>query len=270
MFEIYGSTEVGAVRRNNEDHILVGRFIKNRGTAQFSIDSEDNFLKKRGLLFAVSDGIGGEAGGEVASYLTLKVLDKSFYAIENKENLAEFSEVLLDSISKANETVLHISLYKQELAYMGCTLTGVCLTSEGFLVFNIGDSRVYHYSPPQLTLLTVDDTAAQKAFLEGRITAAEAEHSIERHHLTNYIGYSNYHPAISKQPALQDRDILLICSDGLYDLLGDERLEKILFEYKTAELSQLGKYLASQALAYGGYDNISLILIRFDRSKVSE
>ena len=129
MFEIYGHTEVGSVRRNNEDHILVGRFIKNRGSAQFSIDSDEEFFKKRGLLFAVSDGIGGEAGGEIASHLTLKVLDKNFYAIENKRNLTDFSETLRDSISKANDTVLHISLYKPELAYMGCTLTGVCLVS---------------------------------------------------------------------------------------------------------------------------------------------
>jgi len=270
MFEIYGSTEVGAVRRNNEDHILIGRLIKNRGIAKFSVDSQNDFFKQRGLLFAVSDGIGGEAGGEVASYLALKTLDKHFYAVENKKNLNDFSTILHESISKANETVIHISVYKQELAYMGCTLAGVCLTSRGFLVFNIGDSRVYHYSSPQLTLLTVDDTAAQRAFLEGRITAVEAEHSAERHHLTNYIGYANYHPAINEKPALQDHDILLICSDGLYDLLGNESLKKILSEYEKADLSQLGKYLANGALAYGGHDNISLILIRFDKSKTSE
>jgi len=270
IFEIYGHTETGSVRRNNEDHILVGRFIKNRGTAHFSIDSEEAFFNQRGLLFAVSDGIGGEAGGEVASHLTLKVLDKNFYAIENKRNLTEFSENLRDSITKANEIVLHISLYKPELTYMGCTLTGVCLTPHGFLVFNIGDSRVYHYSSNGLNLLTVDDTAAQRALEEGRITAVEARHSIERHHLTNYMGYSECHIKISEKPALQDGNILLVCSDGLYDLLGDDRLGKVFFEHEKAPLPQLGEYLANQAIAYGGYDNISLILIRFEQSKTSE
>jgi serine/threonine protein phosphatase PrpC len=261
-FEIYASTEVGLVRRMNEDHILIGRFVKNSGTVHFFIDSREDFFQRQGLLFAVADGIGGESGGEIASHLAIRALDKNFYTLENKRNIQEFIETLQNAISKANDTVLHISLYKKELAYMGCTLTGICLTTQGFIVFNTGDSRVYHYASPRLTLLTVDDTAAQKAFQEGRMTAVETEHSIERHHLTNYIGYFNYHSTMELKPALQKGDMLLICSDGLYDLLGNKRLEKVFCEYEKMELPQLGKYLSNQAITYGGYDNISLILIR--------
>ncbi len=266
MFEIYARTEIGLIRPANEDHILVGRFIKNYGDMRIFFKNNDDFLYEHGLLLAVADGIGGELGGAIASSNALWTLEQLFYPAKKNGEIQRIQSTLIEAITQANVILLQKGAERPELARMGCTLAGICLTLQGFLVFNCGDSRVYRYRHPHLKLLTEDDTVTQNAVRNGKMTMAEARRSEQRHRLTNFLGYTHFSCKINEHLLLREQDIILICSDGLHDLLSDKEIEEILAN-KEISLPHMGQQLAKQAIKKGGYDNISLILIQLDNSE---
>lgn len=266
MFEIYARTEIGLVRAANEDHILVGRFIKNYGDMRLFFKNNDDFLYEHGLLFAIADGIGGELGGAIASSNALWTLEQLFYPVKKNGEIHRIKTTLIEAVKQANITLLQQGIKQPELAKMGCTLAGICLTMQGFLVFNSGDSRVYRYRYPHLKLLTEDDTVTQIAVRNGKMTIAEARRSEQRHRLTNFLGYTHFSCKINEHLILREQDIILICSDGLHDLVSDNEIEAIL-DNKNNSLPNMGQQLAKLALKKGGYDNISLILVRLDNSE---
>lgn len=263
VYEVYAHTEVGLVRQKNEDHMLVGRFIKNQGSLRLFFSRDDDFLKEHGLVFAIADGIGGEAGGEIASKEALKTLDQRFYTVEKHNDPRLFMEALKKAIHQSNQRLLQCARDNIEYAHMGCTLSGICLVSpQYFVVFNVGDSRVYRYRAPELTLLTEDDTVTHWAMKTGKMDIKEARRSAQRHRLTNFLGYESFSCTIERGPLLHVEDVILICSDGLHDLVEEDHIATILSE-KTFSLPTLGKKLADQAVDNGGNDNISLILMRY-------
>jgi len=263
LYEVYAYTHIGSVKQHNEDHILMARFVKNSGEMQLSFQDDDDFLFQHGMLFAVADGIDGVAGAAVASRLALMTLERHYYLNAKQGNSSVCRQALQYAVNKANKNILHTAQQHPEFAHMGCTLAGVCLLAEGVLIFNGGDSRVYRYRHPILKPLTVDDTITQLAIRNGRMTLEEAENSEQRHCLTNYLGYERFTCVIEQKNLLRGNDILLICSDGLYNALSEEQLEAILQTRKTS-LSTLGKQLANEIEKINNTDNISFILIRLD------
>ncbi len=156
---IHGCTDKGPVRKSNEDHILVARIVKNRGQLSLTLTQDDDWLARYGLLCAVADGVGGESGGAIASLLTLNALETHFYSSERAGDLESACRDALEAATtRANETLLTQQSERPELARMGCTLAGVCLTPSGYLVFSAGDSRVYRVRDGVVRALTVDDT----------------------------------------------------------------------------------------------------------------
>lgn len=145
---------------------------------------------------------------------------------------------------------------------MGSTISGVCLTTHGYLVFNAGDSRVYRFRNSILKPLTRDDSLTTLAIEAGQMTFDEAEVSNARHTLTNCLGSHSFQLTVNAGPELRDNDVLLICSDGLYDLVPHERLEELLAG--SQEMGNLIADLRNEAMAEGGHDNISIILIHSD------
>lgn len=262
-FQIYGCTDRGAVRPINEDHILVGRFIKNRGGLSMYISHDDDFTENYGLLFAVADGIGGENAGEVASKMALTAFERQFYGIEKRgQDNEAFINTLLSSAKRANETLLQIASAKPELSGMGCTISGICIMSNGFLIFNAGDSRVYRYRNGFLTLLTKDDTVTNLAVQAGSMSYEDAQRSDARHTLTNSLGTDSFTLKIETGPEIRDSDIILVSSDGLHDMVGQDQLEGLIGQNGTVE--QIANRLLKQAIQNGGHDNISIILVRSD------
>lgn len=261
-FQIYGCTDTGLVRKINEDNILVGRFVKNSGGLGMYLYHNDDFLYNFGLLFAVADGIGGENAGEVASRLALNAFERQFYSVEKAGKEENFMNALLASAKRANETLIHAASSKPELSGMGCTISGICITPSGYLVFNAGDSRVYRYRSGILKPLTNDDTITNLAVQAGYMSFQEAQNSDSRHTITNSLGSQSFQLKIESGPELRDNDLLLICSDGLHDMIEYDQLESLLEMNETVE--DLSKRLVHQANQNGGYDNISVILIRSD------
>ena len=158
----------------------------------------------------------------------------------------------------ANQAVLDAASGEPRLARMGCTLTGVCLLGGSYLVFNAGDSRVYRYRQSTLECLTRDDSMASLVVEAGAMTAEEAAKSPIGHTLTNCLGSREFELKVQEQ-TWRDGDLLLACSDGLYDMASDGLIQEIL--RREPVLEKRRDSLVDAALAGGGNDNISIVLI---------
>ena len=260
-YEIYGHTETGRVRARNEDHILVGRFVKNRGAVGLWLAPDDDFLAAYGLLLAVADGIGGQRHGATASRLALITLERQFYGTMKKPTLDAFQQALDAALQSANAAVRDAAQGNPDLAGMGCTLAGVCLTPVGYLVFGCGDSRVYRGRHAMLKPLTEDDTVGQREVRLGLLDPASARELGRTRTLVGWVGGDRFASHLQPGPELRSGDRLLICTDGLHDLVGDEEIAAALSDDR-APVSRLGQQLAQRALDAAGDDNLSLILLR--------
>lgn len=262
-FEVGATTEQGFVREHNEDHILVGRFVKNSGSVALGFAGDDDFVATYGLLFCVADGVGGSAAGEVASRLALLTLDREFYAA-TKTSGASAIDLLRHAVHSANTTLLQVAANKPPLHGMSTTLSGVCMLRDGFWTVHAGDSRVYRYRDGLLKLLTQDDTAASRAVRNGILSFEAAAASVDSHVLINCLGQDPLALSLEPGPTLRAGDILLICSDGLYDMLDDDTIAALLRDSAVAGHTALqqAQALAAAANAAGGQDNTSVIVIR--------
>ncbi len=269
-FRAHGTTRTGLVRRSNEDHILLERSILNRDSERLEVPAGDA-LPKTGVLFAVADGIGGEAGGAIASRMALATLDSEYYSSAKSVGDKRlppsggtrqlFIDALRSAAQGANDAVLEVAETEPRLARMGCTLTGVCLLADGYLVFNAGDSRVYRLREGSLECLTRDDSMASLVVEAGAMTAEEAARSPIGHTLTNCLGSREFRLRVEER-VWRTGDLLLACSDGLYDMVSDQHIQDIVC--REATLEQRTEDLVEAALGGGGNDNISIVLIAAD------
>lgn len=239
--EIDALCQKGLVRDNNEDALSVGGIILRDNVTNFTVDiSEDGFF-----YLLVSDGMGGHEDGEEASEFTLNELKEKF---EQKQIGANSFEDDMRKITNTISTQLNqMAAEKGQQLPMGCTLTGIVWHYGKIWLVNAGDSRTYRYRNGMLRQLTIDET-------ERGITG-DPNAEI---YLLNCIGAGQEGrlTIIDMEGKLLEDDILLICSDGLTDMVTDEQLEEALEEGNTAaDLYRL-------ACEGGGVDNVSVILAR--------
>jgi PPM family protein phosphatase len=233
-FRVGSATDVGQVRTNNQDSLLV-------------ID---------GQLFAVADGMGGAQGGEVASALALSVLGE---AIDEHTTAA-----LVRAVNSANQAVFERANDDPDLRGMGTTLTGIALvdTDDGdrLAVINVGDSRVYRTRDGgDLEQLTEDHSLVASLVRQGRITAEEAEHHPQRNILTRALGIDEA-VAIDSweiEPVAGDR--FLLCSDGLFNEVDANRTAAVLRRFE--DPADAARELVRLANEGGGRDNITCVVV---------
>ncbi len=228
------ATEVGVVRQHNEDAIL----------AQFPV-------------FIVADGMGGHAGGEVASAQA----SGAFRDLANHDRIT--SGDVKAAIEQINKAILEAAQSDTSLVGMGTTLVGLALVVDRFdeiwLAFNIGDSRIYRYFQGVLRQVTVDHSEVQELIEEGAITQAEARVHPHRNVVTRVLGVE---PSVEPDfwllpPVVGER--FLLCSDGLSGEVTDEAISEILAT--ETEPSVAVSRLVEKALASGGHDNISAVVV---------
>ncbi|MCR5513051.1 MAG: serine/threonine-protein phosphatase [Prevotella sp.] len=239
--EIDALCQKGLVRDNNEDALSVGGIILRDNVTNFTVDiSEGGFF-----YLLVSDGMGGHEDGEEASEFTLNELKEKF---EQKQIGANSFEDDMRKMTNTISTQLNqMAAEKGQQLPMGCTLTGIVWHYGKIWLVNAGDSRTYRYRNGMLRQLTIDET-------ERGITG---DPNAEKY-LLNCIGAGQEGrlTIIDMEGKLLEDDILLICSDGLTDMVTDEQLEEALEEGNTAaDLYRL-------ACEGGGVDNVSVILAR--------
>ena len=238
-FNVLARTDVGLVRDGNEDSAL-----------------------SSARLIAVADGMGGHAGGEVASRIAINLLKDLGVIFAQATIDSESQEDLLMNISSSiDEKISLESKLNPELIGMGTTLTALHLGEKTVELLHIGDSRCYQWKSGKLIQLSVDHTVMQELIDQGRITPEEALSHPQRSLLTQALmGDSGIDPVLLVFPA-EIGDYFLLCSDGLNSVLSDYEIAEIIKQYPK-EQSGLLDALTDAAKEKGAPDNITIIWAR--------
>lgn len=267
-------THAGKVRKNNEDHYLVGRLgrsieplMTNMPTGQLP-----ERLAEYGYGMLIADGMGGAAAGEVASRMAINLLVKLIIdtAKWGRRIDEQEAEALMERI-EGYYTAIHSELVRQgeinpAITGMGTTLTVAYSFCSDLFVAHVGDSRAYLFREGQLRQLTHDHTVAQRLADTGDIPQeAVAKHRL-RHMLTNVLGgHKGSVVTELEQFQLVDGDRLLLCSDGLTDMVDDAAIGAVLRDIEPPQ--EAAEKLLDLALDAGGKDNITIILARYTFSE---
>jgi protein phosphatase len=204
------------------------------------------WLPERGV-FLVADGMGGHASGEVAS----RVAADTF--------LASVPEMgLPDALRAAHRAVVAAAAADAALKGMGSTAVAVEIDAGRARFAWIGDSRGYLFRRGRLTQLTRDHSVLNLLLERGELTAADAARHPQRHVITQTLGHGEPEPDQAEQ-LVRAGDLVLLCSDGLSDELSDEDIAAILREH--TDLAAAAKTLVERALAAGGRDNVSVVIV---------
>jgi protein phosphatase len=268
--DVCGRSDIGRVRRTNQDQFLVAALHK-------VIDIHDTSLPEsyrdrfdsgaRALLFLVADGVGGGPGGEIASSLTLDAIMKyvtnsmrCFYKLDQVAT-TDLMQELASSIQESHIRVRAESQHDPAKAGMATTVTMAHVLWPRAYIVHIGDSRCYRLRGGQLHQVTRDQTVSQALVDSGVMTAEQAAVSPYSNMLTQAVGGSDeVEPALSHLD-LETGDILLMCTDGLTKHVPTTTIGRILQDYPSADAA--ADALVEAALAGGGTDNVTALVARF-------
>ncbi|MGM0410464.1 MAG: Stp1/IreP family PP2C-type Ser/Thr phosphatase [Bacillota bacterium] len=218
-------------------------------------NNEDNFLLKLKPfpLIVVADGMGGHKAGDVASQVAVDLIKNYEFEFE-KEILDEIE----DLFNMVNKEIITIGSKNPEYKGMGTTLSLALIYNNKLYIGHIGDSRIYIYRNSKLEKITTDDSLVNELIEKGKISKGEAFNHPQKHILTQALG-TDYKINIEKKIVeLKDNDILLFCTDGLTDMIREEKIEEIIAN-NFSDINILAKKLGKKALENGGSDNITLI-----------
>jgi protein phosphatase len=263
-------THPGRVRPRNEDHYLISRIRREQDILATNVP--DNLfprpIEDDAYLMSVADGMGGMAAGQIASRLAIgtgvRLLHRSpkwGFKIDEKE-AKELVQRALEYFREIDRTLTDSALDDRRLFGMGTTLTAAYSIGVNLFLMHAGDSRAYLLRKGQLTQLTHDHTVAQALADAGQIPPEEVRTHSRRNILTNFLG--GHHGKVQADVRwlrLLDGDRILLCSDGLTEMLDDAQIERTLSCIcGSAEAAQA---LLDQALECGGRDNVTVIVARY-------
>jgi len=234
QFNAIAQSDLGLVRDGNEDSALISQ-----------------------NLIAVADGMGGHAGGEVASAIAINTLEALLPVITDTEIDIDSREDLFLNLSyEVDAEILRVSKERPELSGMGTTLTALAITNNQVDLLHIGDSRCYLWRDKKLTRLSYDHTVTQELLDQGRLTPDEVFDHPQRSLLTQALmGDSGIDPVLMSYEVKID-DKFLICSDGLTNVLSDLEISKII---KATDEDKLLAELITETKAKGAPDNITIV-----------
>jgi len=252
----YGiSSHKGRVRTNNQDSTLTF----------FSNLTSSNEPPPIGL-FVVADGMGGHHDGERASELTVQtlaqivlnqIIQPQMVEIENTAELRTIPEVLTEAMSVANENV------KEQVPDGGTTATCAVIRGDLAYIAHVGDSRAYLVNGDSMELITRDHSLVQRLIELGQLTEEEAEVHPQRNVLYRAIGQGDTIEPDTSMRRLPPASRLMICSDGLWSVIGDEKIKEVL--QNTPDPQEACDILIEAANQNGGPDNISVVLIQMPK-----
>lgn len=242
--KVFAKSDIGKARDTNEDF--------------YYISGEEDFPK----LYILADGMGGYNGGEIASKLATTAvkgyIESNFNEIEpNKENILE---LIRSAIEYANMVVYEKAKETEELENMGTTLEVCLIYNNKAFIGHVGDSRIYRIRKQFMRKLTQDHSYVQELVKDGTITKEEAIHHPKKNMLMKALGCTPFvEPDITVKGFLKD-DIIVICSDGLTNMLSEQEIYDSIIQ----NISASSSVLINKANELGGYDNITVIVIYND------
>lgn len=237
------STDKGKVRKNNQDSYFV---------------SEDTELP----LFIVADGMGGHKAGEVASNMAVEIV-KDFF-IEKKEELkknkVDISKFIRSAVEKANTIIYKKSIENDEFHGMGTTITMAYIFENKLYIGHVGDSRAYLLRNNKFIQITEDHSLVAEMVKKGSISEEEAECHPQRNIITRAIGTDDEVITDIIVEDIYKDDILLLCTDGLTNMMNDDEIKEILIN--KIDLQKNCNSLVKKANRLGGIDNVTVIVIK--------
>lgn len=248
---VAAQTDIGRARKKNEDAFVVadltgGALLDGAAHARFDVG-------ERGVLLAVSDGMGGARSGEVASALVVETLTR---AMASAAADTAQDALMNDAIQRAHHAVREAGAAEQKK--MGATLTAVFVRAGAAYIAEVGDSRAYLLRGGVLTPLTHDQSLVQTLLDKGVIDREQAETSPHRGVILQAMGHQRDIKVAMGKLELRDRDCLLLCSDGLTGLVPDAEIQQVLLASGRPEVAT--KQLVDLANERGGTDNITVVV----------
>ncbi len=258
----FGMSDMGRVRKNNEDNFVVCNL--STGEVGLTPPIRSHVLGSRGTLFMVADGMGGEASGEVASQICAATVPKRLY--DNLKSLGSVSEtnfvlLLREAIEFANQIIYQKAQNTAGLKGMGTTTTAATAFGPYLFIAQVGDSRAYLIRSKQVVQLTRDQTFLNYLAEIGAELPADPDKDSRKSILTQAVGSSENLDVKVTFTKIRDGDSILLCSDGLYNMAKKGEMESIL--HRKDSLPEKCKALIASANQNGGTDNITVILAEF-------
>lgn len=234
-------TDTGKIRDHNEDNVII-----------LSNENEE-------YLLAVADGMGGHKAGEVASAIVINHLTEEFYSLDSIGDKEHAIEFLRNVVTEMNNKIFDYTRDNPDSKGMGTTFVCAIQTKDYLLYGNIGDSSGFVIKNGKLTKVTKDHTLVNLLVSTGELTPEEAKYHPRKNVLMRALGANN--PIeIDIFDVESNIDGILLCSDGLTNMLTEEQIEKVLSEDKSVE--EIVKKLINKANARGGNDNISVAYLK--------
>lgn len=266
----FGVSDPGQVRTSNEDQFLIAELGRTLWVHLSSLPQpETQHGRNRGHIFLVADGMGGHQAGEVASALSVATIESFILNLLHRfSNLAQADEVgvlkdLQLALRQADTRIFEETAHHPEWAGMGTTLTMAFTSGWKLFVIHAGDSRCYLLRKGTLLQLTTDHTMTAEMIRRGLLKTGEPTPLRFRHVITSSLGGNKPGVEVNVQRIdLETGDRLLLCSDGLTDMLTDGRIAAILEAEREPQTAC--QRLIAEANEQGGQDNITVIVANFE------
>jgi protein phosphatase len=270
QIDVSARSHTGHHRTNNEDHFLVARLGRTLQTLTTSLSAGDvpEHAEEVNYVMVVADGMGGHAAGEVASRMAISALFRLALEVPDwilrvdEDNAREVARRSRTRVRRVGAMMLERSQRDPALKGMGTTLTAARSLGRDLVITHVGDSRAYLLRKGDLHRLTRDHTYAQLLVDIGELAPGDVATSRHRHVLTNALGGSSEEVQVdTDRVRLEDGDRVLLCSDGLTDLVDDETITSLLLE--TTGSIEACERLVQRALDNGGRDNVTVVVAAY-------
>lgn len=245
--ETYGLTDVGRKRKHNEDSLLVSDEL---------------------CLYVIADGMGGHSGGEYASKLAIETVEDVIKNINSDPEAtvisgvntdeADYGERLRYSIQMASKKIYDRALYDPSLRGMGTTTVAALFCEGQVYVANVGDSRAYYFHANKMRQITTDHSLVNEQITAGLITRQDARSHKLKNIITRSVGYQEDVDVDVKKFEVHMGDKILLCSDGLSNMIEDGEIEKLVTQHSVKEAC---RKLVERANENGGEDNVTALLM---------
>ncbi|HET9479141.1 MAG TPA: PP2C family serine/threonine-protein phosphatase, partial [Pyrinomonadaceae bacterium] len=271
----YAKSDVGRVRRGNEDNFLVLDLSSEQTWTGADGATPPQKLTRftvgqRGLVLVVSDGMGGALAGDVASRMAVDSVREMLLGNEGEacDPQLDLVECLKNATIYANLAIHLKSQEDSRCAGMGATFTGAAVRGDNLDLVQVGDSRGYVIRKDHIRLATKDQSLVQQLVDVGQISESEAETHMFRNVILQALGAQSEVTPVTGRIRLRQGDVLLLCSDGLSGKLRAEDIQQIVVSQN--DLARACEALIDEANNRGGEDNITVVLARFRGDDLEE
>lgn len=266
--DLFGLTDRGLVRPDNQDHFLVTTLHKTMRVHSTSLPNPELLeipSQRLASIGMVCDGVGGHSGGEEASRSAVEAIAgyvtntmQCFFAMDTSDDTV-LLDSLRDAATRTHELVAHRAKESGDRKGMATTLTMYIAVWPALYLLQVGDSRCYRFRADTLEQLTRDQTMAQELVDSGVLKPEQAKKSPFANVLSSSLGGSTWVPEVSKTD-LKTGDILVLCTDGLTKHVSEEQIAERIRTMTSSE--QAVRALVADTMAGGGTDNVTVLVLR--------